>query len=121
MKVAVVGSRGLKVKNLELYLPAETTEIVSGGAKEIDSCAAAYARETGIPLKEFLPDYEKYGRRAPLERNLEIIEYSDQVLIFWDGKSRGSYHVLKECRERGKKYRVFVPVSLPELDEEEWE
>lgn len=39
MKVAVIGSRGLAVNNLEKYLPKETTEIVSGGARGIDTCA----------------------------------------------------------------------------------
>ena len=31
MKVAVVGSRGLSISNLEAYLPEDTTEIISGG------------------------------------------------------------------------------------------
>ena len=39
MKVAVIGSRNLVVQDLEKYLPEETTEIVSGGAKGIDTCA----------------------------------------------------------------------------------
>ena len=33
MKIAVVGSRNLKIENLGDYLPAGTTEIVSGGAR----------------------------------------------------------------------------------------
>ena len=33
MKVAIVGSRNLHVENLEKYLPKNTTEIVSGGAR----------------------------------------------------------------------------------------
>lgn len=36
MKVAVIGSRGLLIENLGDYLPKETTEIISGGAKGID-------------------------------------------------------------------------------------
>ena len=40
MKIAVIGSRNLIVENLEEYLPADCTEIVSGGAKGIDECAA---------------------------------------------------------------------------------
>ena len=36
MKVAVVGSRGLHVEDLGRYLPADTTEIVSGGAVGVD-------------------------------------------------------------------------------------
>lgn len=39
MKVAVIGSRGLTVSNLGDYLPCDTTEIISGGAKGVDTCA----------------------------------------------------------------------------------
>ena len=42
MKVAVIGSRNLTVENLGQYLPEETTEIVSGGAKGVDTCAREY-------------------------------------------------------------------------------
>mgnify|MGYP006992180210 CR=1 FL=1 len=36
MKIAIIGSRNLKVYNLEEYIPKSTTEIVSGGARGID-------------------------------------------------------------------------------------
>ena len=39
MKIAVIGSRGLVINDLGKYLPANVTEIVSGGAKGIDTCA----------------------------------------------------------------------------------
>ena len=90
MKVAVIGSRGLKVEKLERFLPEETTEIISGGAKGIDTCAREYALANGLKLTEFLPDYFRYGRAAPLKRNITIIENADLVLAFWDGTSRGT-------------------------------
>lgn len=83
MKVAVIGSRGLKVEKLERFLPEETTEIISGGAKGIDTCAREYALANGLKLTEFLPDYSRYGRAAPLKRNITIIENADLVLAFW--------------------------------------
>ena len=43
MKVAIIGSRNLKVDNLAPYLPSNTTEIVSGGARGVDHCAREYA------------------------------------------------------------------------------
>ena len=55
MKVAVIGSRGLEVKNLEKYLPEQTSEIVSGGARGIDTAARNYALKNKIKLTEFLP------------------------------------------------------------------
>lgn len=73
MKVAIVGSRGLTVSNLGNYLPDGVTEIVSGGARGIDTCAKEYAISNRIKLTEFLPEYEKYGKSALLKRNITII------------------------------------------------
>lgn len=107
MKVAIVGSRDLTVEDLGSYLPENTTEIVSGGARGIDTCAREYARTSGIKLTEFLPEYEKYGRSAPLKRNLQIIDYADTVIAFWDGMSRGTNYVIKQCVQRDKKIMVY--------------
>lgn len=108
MKVAVIGSRGLTIANLGHYLPSNTTEIVSGGAKGIDSCAEQYAQSQGVPVRVFLPDYKKYGKNAPLKRNLEIIRYADTVLAFWDGNSKGTKYVIDECKKSGKPVRIFT-------------
>ena len=108
MKVAVIGSRGLCVNNLERYLPEGVTEIVSGGAKGVDTSAREYALAHGIKLTEFLPEYEKYGKNAPLKRNLSIIDYADCVLAFWDGSSRGTKFVIENCEKSGKPVTVHI-------------
>lgn len=108
MKVAVIGLRGLMVKNLENYLPAGTTEIVSGGAVGVDTSAKEYARSNNLKLTEFLPEYEKYGRKAPLKRNIKIIEYADTVLAFWDGKSHGTAFVIRNCKSMNVPVTVFI-------------
>ena len=108
MKIAVIGSRGITVPDLEKYLPHKTTEIVSGGAKGVDTSARKYAAEHDIKLTEFLPEYDKYGRRALLKRNIDIIEYADIVLVFWDGKSRVTKHVIDECNKMKVPIKVFV-------------
>ena len=108
MRVAVIGSRGLCVKNLEDYLPADTTEIVSGGARGVDSCARDYAQRNGLKLTEYLPEYNKYGRSAPLKRNITIIEHADLVLAFWDGESRGTRFVIDNCKKRNIPVEVHV-------------
>lgn len=109
MKVAVIGSRGLVVNNLEKFLPKDTTEIISGGARGIDSCAREYALAHGIKLTEFLPEYEKYGRSAPLKRNIKIIKKADLVLAFWDGTSRGTKFVIDNCNRMGVSVKVHTP------------
>lgn len=108
MKVAIIGSRGLSVTDLGRYLPENTTEIVSGGARGVDTSAREYALSHGIKLTEFLPEYTRFGRSAPLKRNITIIEYADIVLAFWDGKSRGTKFVIDNCRRLGVEVRIYI-------------
>ena len=107
MKVAIIGSRTLTVENLEDYVPTECTEIVSGGAVGIDRCAAYFARRKNLKLTEFLPEYDKYGRAAPIMRNYVIVDYADTVIAFWDGKSRGTKSVIKYCEKKNKTCKVY--------------
>lgn len=121
MRVAVVGSRSIEVVNLKRFLPKDTTEIISGGAKGVDTQAREYALAHNIKLTEFLPEYKKYGRAAPLKRNITIIENADFVVAFWDGVSRGTKFVIEECEKRGKPIKVFgtwaeTPEEIRELE-----
>ena len=106
MKVAIIGSRTLEVTNFYKYLPSDTTEIVSGGALGIDASAKRYALDNGIKYTEFLPEYIKYKRGAPLKRNLQIIDYADLVIAFWDGSSKGTKFVIENCRKTNKEIEV---------------
>ena len=112
MKIAVIGSRTIREVAMQAYLPPETTELVSGGAKGVDHCVAEYARQHGVPLREFLPDYARYGRGAPLKRNEQIVDSADQVLVFWDGVSKGTAYTIDYCRKVGKPIQVvFLSVK----------
>ncbi len=108
MKVAVVGSRNLNI-NIAEYLDCEmVTELVSGGARGIDSLAEEYARRKGIPRKIFYPDYDAYGRIAPLMRNREIVAYADLVIALWDGCSRGTKNAIDHARQLKKPLKIFI-------------
>lgn len=66
-----------------------------------------------ILLKGFLPEYEKYGRAAPLRRNMEIISYADVVVALWDGESRGTKFVIDNClKNRVSVSVVFVDIGV---------
>ncbi len=108
MKVAVIGSRNLTVENLGDYLPEGTSEIISGGAKGVDLCAKVYAAEHNIKYTEFLPEYTRYGKAAPLKRNEQIIACADVVLAFWDGKSRGTKFSVDLAEKLGQEIKLIV-------------
>ena len=114
MKVAIIGSRGICGIQKTAAL-AEATEIVSGGAAGVDTCAAgvdtcaaAYAKENGLKLTVFLPDYPRYGRAAPIVRNKKIVDYADRIVAFWDGSSKGTASVIAYAEKVGKPCEVIL-------------
>lgn len=117
MKVAVIGSRAITNLDLTPYLPPDCTEILSGGARGVDTCAADYARAHGLLLTELRPDYRRYGRGAPHVRNRAIVDGADTVLAFWDGRSRGTASVINYCKKVGKPCRVFLLVEPSEASD----
>ena len=108
MKVAVVGSRDLTNITLDQYIPKETDEIVSGGAVGVDLCAAEYAKKKGLKLTVFLPQYERYGRAAPIVRNKEIVDYADKIIVFWNGSSKGTRSVIKYAEKAEKNLEIIL-------------
>ena len=110
MKIGVVGSRDFddyKKLEKELNKIEGITEIVSGSAKGADTLAREFAEKNDIKLTEFKPDYEQYGRRAPIRRNKKIVEYSDQIIAFWDGESRGTKNTIDIAEKQDKPITII--------------
>jgi len=107
MKIAVVGSRSIVVADMDRYV-SDCDEIVSGGAVGVDSCAAEYAKKQGIKLTVFLPQYERYGRAAPIVRNKEIVDYADKIVAFWNGRSKGTLSLIKYAKNAGKPCEIII-------------
>lgn len=107
MKIAVVGSRDVTVADIGRYI-SDSEEIVSGGARGVDSCAAEYAQENGIKLTVFLPQYEHYGRAAPIIRNKAIVDYADKIIAFWNGSSKGTLSVIRYAEKTGKPCEIVL-------------
>jgi predicted Rossmann fold nucleotide-binding protein DprA/Smf involved in DNA uptake len=109
MKLAVVGSRTFKQGDLmrsELSKYKIDT-IISGGAKGADQEAEKYARENNVQVELYLPEYDRYGRGAPLKRNELIVNACDQLIAFWDMKSRGTKYTIDYARKQGKQIKII--------------
>ena len=113
MKLAVIESRDIHITNMEDYIPASVTEIVSGGARGIDTQAKEYAKLTGVKFTVFLPDDSRYGKAAPLKRNDQIANYADEALAFWDGHSRGTISTIQRFQQIGKTVRIIFLSDIP--------
>ncbi len=97
---------------MDKYISSKPVEIVSVGAKGVDTSAKEYATKNKIKLTEFLPEYSRYGKVAPLKRNEKIAEYADEALAFWDGFSRGTKHAIECFKKLGKKVSVVENSDL---------
>ena len=104
--MAIIGSRSCRGIDIGRFIDMKPSEIVSGGAAGADYYAREYALKHDIPLREFLPEYQKYGKTAPLIRNIKIVENCDCLIAFWNGKSRGTKFTLDLAIRNGKPFKV---------------
>jgi len=114
VKVGVVGSRTFndygKLKNILDSLEGVEL-VVSGGARGADSMGERWAKEKGIPTKIFLPDWNKFGKRAGFIRNEDIVRECDTLVAFWDGESHGTLNSINHAKRMEKRLIIerFVP------------
>lgn len=110
MKLAIVGSRTFRDYDLLNSCLKNNvdkiTVIISGGAKGADYLAEKFAKENNIPIKVFLPDWDKYGKSAGFIRNKQIVNEADSVIAFWDGVSKGTTHSIMLAEQLNKKIKV---------------
>lgn len=84
----------------------EGIQIVSGGARGADKLGELYAHTNLHSLKVFPADWEKFGKSAGYIRNEEMAKYADCLVAFWDGKSRGTKHMIDLAHKHGLQVRV---------------
>ena len=106
MKLIVAGSRNCDTaqdyKLVEKALnKLKPSEIVSGCAKGPDSFGEWYAKENNISLKLFAANWKLYGRGAGYKRNIQMAEYANSLLYLWDGKSKGTKHMIDSAKKYG--------------------
>jgi hypothetical protein len=106
MKLAIIGSRDCPQIDIMAHLKHLPTEVISGGARGADTYAREFAHKYNLPITEYLPDYDKYGKTAPLIRNKLIVENRDCLIALWDGKSRCTKYTLDYAKEKGKPIKI---------------
>lgn len=115
MKLIIAGSRTLNIPDsdisslCDLFKIPNDLEIISGTANGIDKCGESFAISCGYNLKQFPADWEKHGKAAGHIRNKQMADYSDELLLIWDGESRGSANMKDNMLKLGKPvYEVIL-------------
>ena len=108
MKLLIVGSRSICNFDLSSHIPPEVDLIISGGANGIDRLAEEYADQHRISKLILRPQYNRFGKAAPLKRNESMVDLSDSVLVIWDGASKGTQHTIHYADKANKSIRVIT-------------
>jgi hypothetical protein len=115
MKVIIAGGRDFKdirlvMKNMDHHLSKckhLDIEIVSGAASGADTLGEEYAKTRNYPIKQFPANWDKFKKGAGYIRNTEMAEYADALVAFWDGKSRGTMHMINIANKKGIQVKVI--------------
>ena len=110
MKTIIAGCRSITDYSIVTQAihaaPFTVTEVVSGMARGVDQLGARWAHEHNVPVTGCPADWQRHGKRAGLRRNRAMAEQAEALIAIWDGKSKGTRHMIKTAR--AMELRVFV-------------
>lgn len=116
-KVVIAGSREfchyVKLKEvvdrlLENKARDHRIEVVSGAAQGPDTLGRAYALERGYRVSVLPAKWDEEGKSAGMKRNERMAQYADAAIVFWNGASVGSKHMIKTMLNMGKPVRIVM-------------
>lgn len=106
MKLIIAGGREfndyeLLSETVYANFDLENLEIISGAARGADRLGQEFAHRNELVLYNFPADWDKHGKAAGYVRNTEMADFGDSLLAFWDGKSRGTKHMIDIATRKG--------------------
>lgn len=112
MLTIVAGSRTITdlsvIRKAVASAPWRVSQIVSGCAHGVDRTAERLAPELGVTIKRFPAQWEREGRSAGFKRNVAMAKYADALVAVWDGKSRGTKHMIDQAYRHSLKIHVVI-------------
>ncbi|MGH1461249.1 MAG: DUF4326 domain-containing protein [Neptuniibacter sp.] len=109
-RICIAGSRGFDDYPLmekvvcqfakDAHLENGQVTIVSGTARGADMLGEQLAKDYSLHLERYPADWDNQGKRAGYMRNEQMAEISNAAIIFWDGESKGTGHMIEICKRR---------------------
>lgn len=117
MKVIIAGSRSIDdyaaLERAVRESGFKITEVVSGTAYGVDLLGEAWAMQNAVAIRQFYPAWNlpdgRVDKGAGIKRNMQMGRYADALIALWDGKSKGTKHMVEFMRKLNK------PVYLKEV------
>jgi len=114
LKVVIAGGRDFddfelmeeKLDSLLQNYDHRDIEIVCGCSRSIDKLGEKYALKNNMETSHFVSNKE-FGKRSVYLKNEEIAKYSDCLVAFWDGKSKGTEMMVNLAKRNDLKIRII--------------
>lgn len=114
-RVIIAGSRdfgdyGLLCEHCDKFLSQKNQThsivIVSGTARGADQLGERYAHERGYDVQQYPANWERDGKAAGPIRNARMAKAADALIVFWNGRSRGTANMIDIARQKSLPYRI---------------
>ena len=108
-KVIIAGGRDLPITDYVINRAKKALNSLKGDIELVSGCAKGadqipFKLKSSYNVKSFPADWETFGKGAGHIRNEEMAKYATHLILFWDGKSKGSKNML----ENAKKYNLKI-------------
>lgn len=112
MKTIIAGSRSAKQEHVKEGIDScpftqQITEVFCGEARGADRLGRQWAYHQHIPVRSFPANWTEYGISAGIKRNIEMVDNAEALIAIWDGKSKGTHHVIEYARKKNLQVYVF--------------
>ena len=117
-QVIIAGSRDfhdydLLCRKCNLFFSRKKpTAILCGEARGADLLGKRYAQEHGITVLSYPADWDTHGKQAGYIRNRDMAMHADALVAFWDGRSKGTEHMIDLA------YEYKLPVRIVRFKKE---
>lgn len=95
--------------DLEIQKHKEPIILMSGGAKGVDIIAEEYAKYNNLPFELYKADWDSFGKSAGYKRNVDMGMVCDVGVIFHNGISKGTHHMIDVLKKLNKPYKIYYP------------
>lgn len=97
------------LKYLSEKMKTHEVVLVSGTARDIEQMTQDFAKEFHLQIQPHKAEWDKYenDNNAAFMSNERMVEYSDALIVFWNGRSRRIAHLIDTAKRKG--IRVAEP------------
>lgn len=110
-KAVVAGGRDFDNKSLLhetlCLLLRPDDAVICGMAKGADLLGKAWADHQGVKVIEMPADWDTHKKAAGPIRNQQMAQAGDFLIVFWDGKSRGSKDMIEKATRQGMDVHII--------------